>query len=166
MLTTPRIFAFTLLALSLACTKPATPPDTSAADRAAVDKGHDAFMAGLQSGDCNSLIPQATEDVVLDPPNMASAVGVQGFRGWCEPVFTQMKTKAVGVSDRDVVLAGDWAIEHGNFDWTVVPVAGGAEVRDQGKFVAIWRRQADGSWKLARDIWNSSLPVPAAVPAR
>jgi ketosteroid isomerase-like protein len=32
---------------------------------------------------------------------------------------------------------------------------------DNGKFVEVWRRQADGSWLMAEDIFNSSLPAPA-----
>jgi len=29
------------------------------------------------------------------------------------------------------------------------------------KVLAIWRKQADGSWKVLRDTWNSDLPLPA-----
>jgi ketosteroid isomerase-like protein len=79
--------------------------------------------------------------------------------------LTQVKTSDVTVSNRDVTVAGDWAIETGTFDWTVAPVAGGTAVRDQGNFVAIWRRQPDSSWKATRLIWNSSQPLPGAAPA-
>src|SRR6185295_15838251 len=37
------------------------------------------------------------------------------------------------------------------------PKRGGKTVHDEGKGVWIWRRQADGSWKIARAIWNSDL---------
>lgn len=33
---------------------------------------------------------------------------------------------------------------------------------DRGKFVEVWRRQSDGSWLMADDIFNSDLP-PAAI---
>ena len=29
---------------------------------------------------------------------------------------------------------------------------------DDGKYIEIWKRQADGSWKIAYDIFNSDLP--------
>jgi ketosteroid isomerase-like protein len=35
---------------------------------------------------------------------------------------------------------------------------------DHGKFVEVWRKQADGKWKCAVDIFNSDIPVPAAAP--
>jgi ketosteroid isomerase-like protein len=92
---------------------------------------------------------------------MPRTTGLEGARSWCESTLGQVRTTAVTISNRDVTIAGDWGLEHGDFDWTVAPVAGGAEARDQGSFVAIWQRQADGSWKLARDIWNSAIPIPA-----
>lgn len=154
-------FPLLTLVVLLACS-PRAPDEraTAAADRSAIDSAHEAFLAGMRANDCDALLRLLTNDVVFAPPNMPAATGLDGVRGWCQPIFTQVKTTAVSVSGRDVVVAGDWAIEHGDFDWTVAPVGGGPEQRDQGKFVAIWRRQADGSWKVARDIWNSSLPVP------
>ncbi len=146
-----------------AASRTSTHSANAATDRAAIDQGHEAFLAGMRANDCNALLPLLTEDVVFAPPNAPTATGRDGVRQWCEPVFKQVKTSGVTVSDRDVVVAGEWAIEHGNFDWALAPIAGGAELREQGRFVAIYRRQSDGSWKLARDIWNSSLPLPAAA---
>ena len=33
-------------------------------------------------------------------------------------------------------------------------------MQDEGKYVVVWKKQEDGSWKLHRDIWNSNL-MPA-----
>ena len=33
--------------------------------------------------------------------------------------------------------------------------------QDQGKYIEVWARQADGSWQIADDIFNSNLPAPA-----
>lgn len=153
--------------LVVGCSQPqpsATGSTTAEADRAAIDRGHEAFLAAMRANDCNALLQVLTDDVVLAPPNVPSATGHEGVRGWCEPIFKQVKTTAVSVSNRDVVIAGDWAIEHGDYDWTVGPLAGGSDQREQGRFVAIHRRQADGSWKLARDIWNSSRSATATPP--
>src|SRR5437764_11143066 len=32
---------------------------------------------------------------------------------------------------------------------------------DRGKYVAVWKKQADGNWKVAVDTWNTDLPFPA-----
>jgi len=40
----------------------------------------------------------------------------------------------------------------------LTPVAGGAVTEYVGKGMHIYRRQGDGSWKIAEDIWNSDKP--------
>ena len=54
----------------------------------------------------------------------------------------------------DVIVTGDYAIETGAYDMTVKPKAGKAEP-DIGKYVTVWQKQPDGSWKIIRDIFNS-----------
>jgi ketosteroid isomerase-like protein len=40
-------------------------------------------------------------------------------------------------------------------------------ITEDGKFMQLLMRQPDGSWKIARDIWNSNLPVtPASSPGK
>jgi ketosteroid isomerase-like protein len=34
---------------------------------------------------------------------------------------------------------------------------------DKGKFVDVWKKQADGSWKAVIDIFNSDLPAPSTA---
>jgi ketosteroid isomerase-like protein len=33
------------------------------------------------------------------------------------------------------------------------------EMTDKGKYVTIWRKQSDGSWKVTEDMFNSDLPM-------
>ena len=36
----------------------------------------------------------------------------------------------------------------------------GTPTIDKGKYIEIWKKQADGSWKLAMDMLNSDLAAP------
>ena len=36
----------------------------------------------------------------------------------------------------------------------------GKTIENRGKYVTIWKKQDDGKWKVAYDIFNSDLPVP------
>ena len=164
-----RATASVLLGLTVACAAPARETvDTArvAADRAAVDQGHEAFLNAMRGNNVDSLRPLIAEEAEFAPPNANIGAGREAFLTWYQQLLTQMRTSGVTVSDRDVAVAGDLAIESGTFDWTLTPVAGGAPVRDQGHFIAIWRRQPDGGWKATRLIWNSSQPLPGTAPAR
>ena len=58
----------------------------------------------------------------------------------------------------DVQVAGDLAVETGRYEMTFTPKQGKA-INDKGKYVTVWQRQPDGSWKVLRDISNSDLPA-------
>lgn len=160
------------LLLILACSPsaPATSTtDTAAAiavdpeaDKAAIAAAHDVLEGAYRTSDCNAMVSAAASDAVFEPPNTPSAKGVDAIRAWCQPLFTQMKTKALTVSNKAVDLSGDLAVDTGDYDWTLTPAAGGADVRSVGRYVTIWHRQPDGSWKTTRLIWNSSEPPPRA----
>ena len=63
-------------------------------------------------------------------------------------------------SSEEIVVAADWAFTRGTYSSTFTPRAGGEPVQENGKSLWILERQADGSWKYARAIWNSDNPPP------
>jgi len=125
-----------------------------------VDNAHHLWLAAMEANDPAALGRLATADVVLMPPHDQPVVGQQAVVDWFSGIVSQARTKAVAILEREVIVAGDVAIERGSFTWTVAPV-GGSDIQDRGSFLAVWRRQPDGSWKVARNIWNSMLPLPA-----
>jgi ketosteroid isomerase-like protein len=32
-------------------------------------------------------------------------------------------------------------------------------VLERGKYLSVWKKQSDGSWKCVADTWNSDLPA-------
>src|ERR1700686_3492224 len=42
--------------------------------------------------------------------------------------------------------------------------ASGRPVVDTGKYVTVWHKRADGSWKAVADIFNSDLPAKTETP--
>lgn len=50
------------------------------------------------------------------------------------------------------------AFARGTYSVKRTPVAGGETVETDGKYMTIFKRQADGSWKIYRDIFNSNVP--------
>jgi ketosteroid isomerase-like protein len=56
---------------------------------------------------------------------------------------------------------GDMAYSYGAYELTSNN-ARGKPVTDHGKYVEIWKKQSDGSWKCIVDTWNSDLPAAPA----
>jgi ketosteroid isomerase-like protein len=94
-------------------------------------------------------------------PNTPAVVGKEAIRSRLQPYFNQF-TLRLTASPEEFEVAGDWAFERGTYASTSTPKAGGEPTEDKGKYLAIWKRQPDGSWKRHRGILNSDLPLPGA----
>jgi uncharacterized protein (TIGR02246 family) len=130
-------------------------PD-SAAVRKAIESNNARFLEALQRGDTAAVAASYTPDGVVMISNQPawtgrSAIG-QGFSGF----FAQFSVVNPRLVTRDIIVSGDYAIERGTYEWTLHPKTGtGTDMMDNGKYLTVWERQADGSWKIARDISNS-----------
>jgi ketosteroid isomerase-like protein len=94
------------------------------------------------------------------PPNYPANVGADAIRGWSGGMLAAFRAE-FSLSPEEVQPAGtDWAFERGTYAITLTPRAGGDAIRDAGKYITLYQRQADGAWLMARDIWNSNNPLP------
>jgi len=96
-----------------------------------------------------------TTDAVLLPPGGQSVVGHPAIRAWHEAAWKGNTYQCSGTVDELQVL-GEWGFARGTFSGVLTPTSGGAPARDSGKFINVVRRQSDGTWKLARVIWNAN----------
>jgi ketosteroid isomerase-like protein len=68
------------------------------------------------------------------------------------------------LSDVVVSRSGDIASSVGTFKITGQDREGSPQVFE-GKFVDVWHKQADGSWKVAVGIWNTNEPAVPSGPS-
>ena len=158
-----RVLAGTIMTLVAVagCSSPAPAPATSnpEADRQAIAQLRDREIALFGKGNIDEVLAVFTDDLVLMPPNEPVRVGKQEARSWLEQTYKQFKIDGTYNSSSDLTVAGDWAFERMTFTLKLTRAGGGAAVQDVGKAVHVYRRQADGTWKIAQDIWNSDKPA-------
>jgi ketosteroid isomerase-like protein len=151
------------LVLSVGCQGPA---GLSEADRTAIRQAGENYVKLANARDIKGGLALYAEDAIVLPPNQAAVQGKAAIQAWMEapPPLSNFQTKSLEIEGR-----GDLAYDRGTYSLTVTPV-GAAPIDVHGKFLTILRKQADGSWKILRDIWNSDLPLPApekpAAPAK
>jgi uncharacterized protein (TIGR02246 family) len=136
----------------------ATAATDAGAVRQAVEAANARFVDAAKRGDTATLASMYTDDAVLMMSNSEAARGRNAIAKWHGGMLSQMPMKEFSLRTDDVVLGGDLAVETGRYEMTLQP-RGGSEVKDKGKYVVVWKRQADGSWKILRDIANSDLPA-------
>jgi ketosteroid isomerase-like protein len=134
------------------------PAPLSAADLAAIRANDSAFGAASSAGDVDGVVATYATDASLLPPNAPAIKGADGIRGFWGGFMAAYALK-MELSETEIGGAGDLAYVVGRYRFTATPKAEGAALTDQGKFVEIYKRQPDGGWKYAVDIYNSDLPV-------
>jgi ketosteroid isomerase-like protein len=114
-------------------------------------------MKMMNAKDWKGDLALYTEDAIELPPNQAAVQGKAAIQACKEafPPFSNFQEQSLEIEGQ-----GDLAYDRGTYSMTVTP-PGAAPIEDRGKYLTILRKQADGSWKVARAMFNSDLPLPA-----
>jgi uncharacterized protein (TIGR02246 family) len=129
--------------------------------RSRIEETNAQFMAALNKGDTAKVAELYTVDAIVLPPNAETVRGREAAKQLFDGMVQQMGIPTLTLTTVEVTELGDTAHEVGTYTMRLQP-AGGDAVNDSGKYVVIWKRQGDGAWKLAVDIWNTDLPMPTA----
>ncbi len=120
----------------------------------AIASMNEKFVAAFNRGDAAGLASLYTENGQVLPPNSDFITGKTAIQGFWQ-VLLDMGLKAT-LETVELETHGDTAIEVGKFALQ----GEGGQTLDKGKYLVVWK-QEDGQWKLHRDIFNSSMPLPA-----
>ena len=101
-----------------------------------------------------------SDDALVMPPNGPTAASKEAIRALWKDLLTDaiVSWKAKKV---EVAQSGDLAWVSGSYEVTLNDPSG-TTVNDRGKYLAVWKKQADGTWKCVSDMWNSDLRATAA----
>ena len=124
--------------------------------RAAIEAVNKEFAAAFAKRDANALAGFYTANGEVLPPNSAAIRGKAGIAKMWQGVFDGGVATAE-LTTTEVEAHGPLAFEVGTYAMKLKD----GTVADRGKYVVVWRQEG-GKWKLHRDIWNTSLPAPAA----
>ena len=126
-------------------------------DVAAIKASIEAYVQGVNSEDWTTVSALYTEDAVLMPPNQPIVQGREAILTWMEafPTLTEFS-----LIDVEIDGCGDLAFVSGTLSMMIAPEGVPEPIQDTGKFIEIRRKQVDGSWLIAVDIFNSDLPLP------
>ncbi len=152
------LVACIVIALISACQPPAQEAGPlSEQDVAAIKASPDAFAEAMLAGDWAAVAALFTEDAVFMPPNGPAVEGRTAIQASLEPLppFAQFEATIVQIDGR-----GNLAFVRATYSETYTVEGTPEPIHNTGKYVEIWRKQPDGKWLIAVEIWNSDLPLP------
>ena len=127
-------------------------------DRAAVARTTARLLTAINAADLAGVLAVWDDDGVLMPPHHPSVRGRSDVERYFRQLFEQTRF-TFSFTSSQIHVSGDTAFERVEYAASARPAQGGSEVRDVGKGLHVYRRQPNGSWKLAMDIWNSDTPA-------
>ncbi len=155
---------FCTLTLFAACVAPAPAPapipapDTRAADESAIRAADAAWSKAAEAKQPDAFVGFYSPDAMVLPANMPLTSGKEAITKMITGFMTMpgfsLKFETAKV---EVARSGDIAWTQGSYDMTAND-AKGKPVNEHGKFLEVWKKQADGSWKCAVDSFNADEP--------
>ena len=141
-----KLVLFPLLLAACATTTPSSSSSNDAESyiRAATPR----FISAFNAGNADALSSFYADNAMLLLPNAPVVRGPAGVRA----AFGSMRGATLDFAPDQISSCGDMAYEVGHYTMTV----GGNP--DRGNYVAVWRRQPDGSWKMMADSVVSTNP--------
>ena len=128
----------------------------SDADVAALEAIMDEWARSALAGDMDAWASLWAEDGVKMNPNAPAIVGREAIRESTAALAFSEFTIRVD----DVAGQGDLAYVRGTFSAAITAEGMPQPMTLDGKYLTIFRKQADGTWLVTIDCWNSSLPLP------
>ena len=127
------------------------------------EKIRQADIAWAKTGETKDLDAQMklySDDQIpiMMPPNSPMVKGKENIRAFFEPMYNRSdfsitwhpETVEIAESGEIGYVIGVYEIQMND--------SNGKLMKDKGKYIEIWKKQKDGSWKCSSDIVNSDLP--------
>ena len=149
------IFLLGFSLFQLSCSEPETFDATQV--RKSIEEACAKYSEAIREGNLAGVVDAYTVDATLVPPDGEILKGKPAIEELYKKFF-QMGMKDIAFTTIEVGGSGDTAYEIGKTKVRIQP-EGQAAMIDSTKYLVIWKRQTDGTWKVHVDIWNFSAPI-------
>jgi uncharacterized protein (TIGR02246 family) len=109
------------------------------------------------AGDWEAMASMMADDIVIMVPTYPVQESKPACAAFTRDVLTALRGRFhrhIAYVSAEIRVAGDMAFDRGTFSFTVSPKAGGDTSIETGKYLFLYSRDGDRSWKIARVIVN------------
>jgi uncharacterized protein (TIGR02246 family) len=155
----------TVLSFLFGCA-PAPPPaapDTRAADEQAIRDGEAQWVKDFATKDPEKVLAHYADDGVSMIPLMKLMMGKDAIRAGLKEEFSDPNSSLdFHPAKVEIAKSADLAYSEGTYAYTSTDPKTKKAVIEHGNYVEVYKKQADGSWKVAADIATQEIaPKPA-----
>ena len=136
------------------------PPTAQGADDKGVRDADAAWSKAAAAKDLDKTVSFYADDAVVLPPNQGAVTTKHGIRNLWKAFFDTLTEISWKTSRVEMAKSGDMGYLIGTYEMTMKD-----GTKDKGKYCEVWKKQADGKWKVSTDMFSSDLPAPGASPS-
>ena len=97
-------------------------------------------------------------------PETPIFTGKEAIRGGLKPILSDPNfALTFGAAKVDAAKSGDLGYTQGPYSMTTSNPKTKAPVTEKGKYLTVFRKQADGTWKAVEDTFMADAPPPGAA---
>ena len=127
-------------------------------DEKAVRDADEAWSKVAGAKDLDKTVSYYADDAIVLPPNSAMVTSKSGIRGLWKGFLESLSDISWNTTRVESSKSGDMAFTVGTYQMTMKDGS-----KDKGKYCEVWKKQADGKWKVVTDMFSSDLPCPPAA---
>jgi uncharacterized protein (TIGR02246 family) len=147
------IFSFVLVCTGL-------PAETKHADERAVRDADAEWSKVAGAKDLDKTVSYYADDAVVLPPNQPMVTSRDGIRNLWKGFLDSLKDISWKTTRVETSKPGNMAYLIGTYATTMKD-----GTKDTGKYCEVWKKQADGKWKVVADMFSSDSPAATSSPA-
>ena len=121
-------------------------------DTTAIKQLYEDWKPYWENGDAEKVVSFYTDDAVQIPIGEPDIVGKEAARLSLEAFFKEFTIKGDSTEIQEVKITDDFAFARGTYKLTLTPKLKGKPTQYTGKFLHIFKRRQDNSWKIYRAI--------------
>ena len=134
---------------------------SAAADAQTIKTLNDEWSKAGAAKDSAKFVSYYSADATVMLPNEPILKGMENIKAVAGPMMQDPNFSLTFTTDK-VEVSGVLGYTQGAVSVTTTG-RDGKPFQDKGKYLTVWKKQDDGSWKATEDIFNSDLP-PAGPP--
>lgn len=115
----------------------------------------DQWSKSAATRNADTLASYYAPDAIAYPPNEPAAIGQEAAKKVWASYFVDSTFSISWQTDHaGVAKSGDLGFTAGSYEDSFQG-SDGKMVNEKGKYVCVWAKQPDGTWKAIHDIWNA-----------
>ena len=137
-----------------------TNTNASSAAREEIDAFNKKYIAAHLRMDNAAVLSLWAEDGISLLPATDPIIGKEAIGKFMNEVMGRMPgyhMQKMDVNFQDIEVGGDWASEWAEEHQVVQPPPGKRVIDSYGKLLLVLHREADGNWRITREMWNQGL---------